>query len=368
MAHATPPVPAVHHQSSVLGRHSRILFLLLSATLALGVLRAPAITLNLDSIAAMGQVPRFFVNTYRWGDRFFNGYDTLYVMPTQHRFNVKFKSDTWLNNYGFRFDDGRHLDLSTRASASGGIWLTYMAVSLGYDVNFNELFGSNAGDNRHRFSFQFNCMLFGAECYWESSDVTARLRTGNLELTPAAAKTDWAIKTDSWGFDFYYFFNHKHYSQAAAFNYGRIQVRSSGSFYAGLSFWGQDNTFEFSKLPPDIKDQLPEAYRDNYHAKNRNYTFKFGYGYNFVVNRRFTLGISEAPYIGLRSGFVNEDTYSYGLALYNRARLSFIFNHNPWFAGIVANIDTAIAHDRKHSLFNTTFNVEASVGYRFNLW
>ena len=31
--------------------------------------------LNLDSIAAWGKFPRFCINTYRWGDRFFNGYD-----------------------------------------------------------------------------------------------------------------------------------------------------------------------------------------------------------------------------------------------------------------------------------------------------
>lgn len=329
--------------------------------------RAEAFSFNLDSIAAMGRFPRFVVNTYRWGDRFFNGYDTLYVMPTQHRFNVKLKNNAWVNNFDFRFSDGQRLDLTTRATTTGGVWLTYMAVSVGYDINFKEAFGGSATDDRHRFSFQFNCMLFGAELYWDRSSFTAKLRTSNLEVPDIPQTYDWGITTDSWGLDAYYFFNHKHYSQAASFNYGRIQVKSSGSFFAGLSFWGQNNVFDFSTLPEDIRDQLPTGYRDNYQAKSRNYTVKFGYGYNFVFNR-CTIGLSEAPYIGLRSGYINHDPQAYGVALYNKARLSFVYNHNPWFAGIVATADTAIAHDTHHSLFNTTYNVEATVGYRFNLW
>lgn len=334
-----------------------------------GVQRASAFAFNLDSIAAMGRFPRFCVNTYRWGDRFFNGYDTTYVMPTEHRFNVKFKNDTWLNNYGFRFQNDKRLDLTTQASSSGGLWLTYMAISVGYDINFKQLLGTDSGDRRHRFSFQFNCMLFGAELYWEKSDVNARMRSGNIEGVAGYPGLKWNINTDSWGADIYYFFNHKHYSQAAAFNYGRIQVRSSGSFYAGLSMWGENNFFDFSALPGEIRMSIPEEYRNGYRAKNSNYTFKLGYGYNFVFRRKFTLGLSEAPYVGLRKGYVGDDgNVRYGVALYNRGRMSFIFNRNPWFAGIIANVDTAIIHDSKHSLFNTTFNIEASVGYRFNLW
>jgi len=40
---------------------------------------ARSFSFDLDSIAAMGKFPRFVVNTYRWGNEFFNGYDTTYV-------------------------------------------------------------------------------------------------------------------------------------------------------------------------------------------------------------------------------------------------------------------------------------------------
>lgn len=330
--------------------------------------RVSAFSFDLDSIAAMGKFPRFCVNTYRWGDTFFNGYDTLYVMPTQHKFNVKFRNTTLFNNYSFKFSDGQSLDLNTEASTNIGLWLTYMAVSVGYDYNVGKLFGEGDTDHRHRFSFQFNCMLFGAELYWERSDLSAHVLYSTIEDPGVKLPDKYGIQTNSWGADLYYFFNHKHYSQAAAYNYGRIQVRSSGSFYAGLAFWGQDNIFDFSAMPPDVLENLPEYTNGHYRAKNRNYTVKFGYGYNFVLGRMFTIGLSDAPCVGLRAGFVNTDKYSYGMALYNRAKMSFVFNRNPWFAGLVGNINTAILRNRQHSLFSTTFDVELSVGYRFNLW
>ena len=44
-----------------------------------------------------------------------------------------------------------------------------------------------------------------------------------------------AIDNSTWGIDAYYFFNHKRYSEAASFNYSRLQGRSQGAFYTGFS-------------------------------------------------------------------------------------------------------------------------------------
>ncbi len=55
--------------------------------------RAHALSLSLDSIAQWGKFPRFCVNTYRWGDSFFNGYDSTYVQGSGKRWNVKTRID-----------------------------------------------------------------------------------------------------------------------------------------------------------------------------------------------------------------------------------------------------------------------------------
>ncbi|MEE0979795.1 MAG: hypothetical protein UH625_10385, partial [Muribaculaceae bacterium] len=51
--------------------------------------KCEAFSLALDSIAAMGKVPRAAISVYRWGDRFFNTYDSTYVVGTGCKFNIK---------------------------------------------------------------------------------------------------------------------------------------------------------------------------------------------------------------------------------------------------------------------------------------
>ena len=143
----------------------RVLFcFLFFAALFMTMPQASAISFDLDSIAAMGKFPRFIVNTYRWGDRFFNGYDTTYVKPTLYKFNVKTTADSWLDGYNFTLPSGGKIFMNSKPSTSFGIYATYLAVSLGYDLNVSKLFG-NSDHSRKRFRFGFNCMLFAAEMY-----------------------------------------------------------------------------------------------------------------------------------------------------------------------------------------------------------
>ena len=57
-----------------------------------------AFSLALDSIAEWGKFPRFCIKKYRWGDRFFNSYDSTYVVGTGTKFNVKFKTYSWVDH------------------------------------------------------------------------------------------------------------------------------------------------------------------------------------------------------------------------------------------------------------------------------
>ncbi len=51
----------------------------LALILLLAVFQANALSLALDSIREWGKFPNFCVDVYRWGDRFFNTYDSAYV-------------------------------------------------------------------------------------------------------------------------------------------------------------------------------------------------------------------------------------------------------------------------------------------------
>ncbi|MGM9872585.1 MAG: hypothetical protein ACI30X_03930, partial [Muribaculaceae bacterium] len=58
-------------------RLRRAIMVLMLAVLA--PLSASAFSLALDSIAEWGKFPRFCIDVYRWGDKFFNSYDSTYV-------------------------------------------------------------------------------------------------------------------------------------------------------------------------------------------------------------------------------------------------------------------------------------------------
>ena len=124
--------------------------------------KCEAFSLALDSIAAMGKVPRAAINVYRWGDRFFNTYDSTYVVGTGCKFNIKARTETWQDFYGFEFDDNTRLQMVSDPCTSMGFYLTYLALSVGYDLNVSKYLGSGP-QARRRFNFGFTCSLLAAD-------------------------------------------------------------------------------------------------------------------------------------------------------------------------------------------------------------
>lgn len=344
-------------------------FIKLIFCLILGVIATPrafSISFSLDSIAEWGKFPRFCVNTYRWGDKFFNSYDSLYVVGTGTKFNVKATTDSWLDTYHFVLPGNQKVDLRSDASTSVGAYLTYLAVSVGYDINISNLFGG-VKHARSRYRFGFDCSLLGVEMYRENNDVGTKLKRfgpyNNLN-TPFDG-----IKIGSWGIDAYYFFNHKKYSQAAAFNFSKIQRRSQGSLYAGISIYSQNYDFDFSSLSQDMLDLLPSHWIDyHYKVRTHNYGFRLGYGYNWVVGRNWIVCGSLSPTVGLKKGFINSETEKTTFSLYTRAKMSAVWNHGRWFLGFVGKADVSLVSDRKTMFVGANLSFSGAIGWRFNLW
>ena len=331
-----------------------------------------AFSFALDSIAEMGRFPRFCVDVYRWGDRFFNSYDTAYVEGTGYKFNVKNRNETWSDRYTFRLPENYEMRMSSDPCTSTGIYITYLAVSIGYDLNVSKIFGSRE-PARNRFVFQFNCALFSVDLNWVTNNVSTRIKSfgPENEMVGYDYRFD-GINTDMFSVSAVYYLNNKKYSQAAAFNYSKVQKKNQGSFFFGFNYWTQNFNFDFNKLPSTIIQELPASWADfdyRYSAVNHNYALSIGYGYNWVFAPNWVLGVSECPNIGLKSGYINyQDARKYSFSLFNRARAAIVWNRNHWFAGGIIKVDNTLIYDRDHSLLNTVLNGEISVGYRFNLW
>lgn len=334
--------------------------------------RAHSFSLALDSIAAMGKFPKFCIDVYRWGDRFFNTYDSAYVTGTGYKFNIKNRTETWSDRYEFNLPNDYEMHMASDACTSTGLYLTYLAVSFGYDLNVSKLFGSREAA-RNRFVFQFNCALFSVDLNWMNNNVATRIRKfGHADDVRDYDLRFDGINTDVFSVTAVYYLNNKKYSQASPFNYSKIQKKNQGSFFFGLSYWTQNFNFDFSGLPASMRAELPEAWAERgyrYEAKNRNYTLVAGYGYNWAFAPHWVAAVSESPYFGLKSGYINyTENWKYSFSLFNRARLAVVWNNRHWFAGGILKVDNNLIYDKDHTLVNTVINGEVSVGYRFNLW
>lgn len=352
------------------------LLLIILLAMALPVIPAEArgLSLDLDSIAAWGKFPRFVVNTYRWGDKFFNGYDSAYVVGTGYKFNAKITTDSWADGYRFALPEEKMVYMHSDPSTSVGVYLTYLAVSVGYDVNISKLMGG-PDRSRERFRFGFNCMLFAAEFYLSRNNVGATIKEIGLRKNPIKPNLAFnGIDNTTWGVDAYYFFNHKRYSEAASFNFSRVQKRSQGAFYTGFSIYTQKLDFDFNLLPPSYKKLLPDEWAPDYRysVDTHNYAIRLGYGYNWVFRHGWLLGVSESPIVGVRKGYVtpwdDRTARKVSLSLYNRLKFSVVWNSGRWFAGAVGNFDVAIINNKKTTYTGGVLSGEAVVGYRFNLW
>jgi len=334
--------------------------------------RARGFSLALDSVATWGKFPKFCVDVYRWGDRFFNSYDTAYVEGTGYKFNAKIRTDTWDDVYLFSLPDKYRMNMVSDWCTSTGLYVSYLALSVGYDINVSKYFGGSSRA-RKRFNFKFNCALFGADFYWINNDVGTTIKEFGPRNHMQKLNLPFdGINTTIFGVDTYYVLNNKRYSRAAAFNYSKIQKQSQGSFFFGFSYWNQNFDFDFSRLPVDIREDLPASWAESdyrYQASNHNYSLCVGYGYNWVFKRHWLLGVSESPVFGLKHGYINDPgKMSNSFSLYNRFKLSVVWNNRHWFSAFQGSVENGLIYDKDHQLVSGIFNFEVSVGYRFNLW
>lgn len=331
--------------------------------------RAHALSFSLDSISEMGRFPRFCVNTYYWADRFFNGYDTAYVVGSGYKFNVKLVSDNWFDYYEFELPNDVVMRMNSGFTSTIGAKLTYMALSLGYDKNVSRFFG-NPNKAKQNYTLGFNCSLFAFNLTYTINDVPTTITHFGVrrdKYNPHLPFSGINIKTLQ--SDLFYFFNHKKYSQGAAFSYGRIQTRSQGSWFAGIVYSRNSYNFDFRSLPDEMKAELPPNWTNHtYNAKTHNTSLKFGYGYNWVFTKHWVLGVTEAPIIGVRRGFVNSEMKKTSLAFANQFKLSVVWNNKHWFAGLVYNQDIDIIYTKNNTFTAANPTFTATLGYRFNLW
>ncbi len=327
--------------------------------------KALSVNIDFNSIAVKGAFPKFCVDTYHWIDRTFNGADTSYVKSTGYKWNLKLRTNGWSDFNHFYFDKDNRMKMHSPFCGSIGADVQFMAVALGYDLNLNHLFGGK-DRSKSKFNLDFSSGLLSARLYSiKNKDGMTISRFGDLKKQNIEY---YGLKSTVWGIDITCFLNPRRYYGSATLSFGKIQIRSQGSWLVGLAYQSQKLNFDFTSLPDEVKPWLPEKWHGKtYTTDGYNIGLSGGYGYNWVPRRNLTLGMQAMVIPSLNYGYVNGDEKQYGFRINYRLNVGMFWNHNRWFIGAAAKVDASAIYSNS-TLTNGLVNLEAKIGWRFNLF
>lgn len=309
--------------------------------------------------------PRFLLKVYNWGDRTFNSYDTTYVVGTGKNWKLQGKSYSWLETATMLFPRNSRVDMHSDLYSDVGAHLSFMAVSVGYMWNVNDLLHNPT--SRHTFNFDFTCSRFSVNLQTMSSE-------GGMILTRLGDYNDGHnfrykfndVKISTFNIDAYYFFNHYRYSQAAAYSYSKYQLKSAGTPIVGFNFTEQDIRMDFSSLPPTMLQYLPLSTPD-YRFHHKDYTILGGYGYNWVLKpRRWLLNAVGMGAVGYKRTYEDATDGRRSMIANNyKFSLSGVYNHRALFAAMVARFNGYLYYNSNFTHFNAYATLSVIVGMRF---
>lgn len=311
--------------------------------------------------------PAFLLKIYDWADKTFNSYDPEYVVGTGKNWKAFGKSYNWNESYRMIFPGNSSLELMSDIYADIGGYVCFMAVSLGYMFNANELL-ANQHTTRSNVNFSFTCSRFTGDITSYSTKGGTKIKKfGKYEPGKRLNINFDDISADVFSISAYYFFNNRKYSHAAAYCCSKYQLKSAGSWVAGFSFSEQSIDMDFSSLPPEILLYLPSA-EHKYSIRNRDYSLSGGYAYNLVGRPGKLLfnfmGLLSTGY--RHSNMRAENRFQKSmLALSSRIQASVLYNHKAMFLCMQGRANTFFNFNDSYNFINSLQQVELSIGARF---
>lgn len=310
--------------------------------------------------------PKFCVDVYNWGDRTFNSYDPDYVVGTGKNWKAILKNTNWMQAYVMHFDDNSDLHIRSDINSDLGVNLCFMAVSVSYTANANRWFHSVVNP-RKSFNFNFCCALFSANLHYNSHEGGARItKFGDYNGGRHMSMDFDGVKSRSLSGDAYYFFNHRRYSQAAAYCYSKYQLKSAGSWIVGFGFSHQNIDLNFESLNPDMWQSLPSLML-KYDFHYADYSLLGGYGYNWVLKpRKWLVNATILPSIGYKHSYEGATDGSKSMFAANiRAMFSVVYNHKSLFAALEGNMQGHFYISDAYVFYNSNQVLTLNVGVRF---
>lgn len=249
---------------------------------------------------------KFFNRSVKW----FNATDTNYIQPNKYNLTMMLEQSTWFEHYrlsGTGENGNQLLGFAPKVNTKLGVYFGWRWIFLGYSFDLASLFKKEREKPRTEMVFNLYSAKFGVDLYYRKTGSNFRITTcKNFDNAEKYIGTNFnGFNSKIKGLNAYYIFNSEKYSYPAAYSQSTNQKKSCGSLMAGFAFSQHDITFDQSKLPQEIKDQIRPSLNFNKLAYT-DFNLSLGYGYNWVFAKNCLLNISLLPAIGYKKARIND--------------------------------------------------------------
>lgn len=305
----------------------------------------------------------------------FNAIDTAYISPNLYNLAFMLEHSGWYEHYRLGGKDSggsQSLSFSPNASFKLGVYFGWRWIFLGYSFDVQDLFGGHKDKaKKTETALNLYSSKFGVDLYYRKTGSDFKIRsTSGFDLVSPLGNPDFdGLQSRIKGLNAYWIFNYKRFSYPAAYSQSTNQRRNAGSLMAGFSYSRHDLSFDYDKLPGEVRAQLRNALL--FHkVKYADYSINVGYGYNWVFAKNCLANLSLLPAIAYKKSKTDDKpddnhwTKDINFDLITRAGI--VWNNSKYFVGASLVMHTYDYRKKDFSLTNTFGTVRVYAG--FNFW
>ena len=305
----------------------------------------------------------------------FNAVDTTFISPNLYNLAFMLEHSSWYEYYrlGSNSNNGEQsISFSPNANFKLGVYLGWRWIFLGYSFDVKDIFGGHKNKaKKTEMALNLYSSKFGVDLYWRKTGSDFKIRSYNgFQLNTPTKNMDFnGFQSKIKGLNAYWIFNYKRFSYPAAYSQSTNQRKSAGSLMAGFSYSQHNISFDYDKLPTEMRDQLHNALLFK-KVKYSDYSLCLGYGYNWVFAKNWVSNLSLLPAIAYKKSKINDtpQPHTHWIKDINFdliTRASIVYNNSKYFAGAALVMHTYDYRKEDFSLTNTFGTLRVYVGLNF---
>ena len=305
----------------------------------------------------------------------FNAVDTTFISPNLYNLAFMLEHSSWYEYYrlGSNSNNGdQSISFSPNANFKLGVYLGWRWIFLGYSFDVKDIFGGHKNKaKKTEMALNLYSSKFGVDLYWRKTGSDFKIRSYNgFQLNTPTKNMDFnGFQSKIKGLNAYWIFNYKRFSYPAAYSQSTNQRKSAGSLMAGFSYSQHNISFDYDKLPTEMRDQLHNALLFK-KVKYSDYSLCLGYGYNWVFAKNWVSNLSLLPAIAYKKSKINDtpQPHTHWIKDINFdliTRASIVYNNSKYFAGAALVMHTYDYRKEDFSLTNTFGTLRVYVGLNF---